>query len=71
MYSWLSDCGTVYPLENGYINFAKQKTTYKSKIPAECDSGYSVKGDSEIECKENGWTKKTSCSKGRNFEYFL
>ena len=61
-----SDCGTVYTLDQGHVDFAGQKTTYDSKVPVKCDDGYEHGGDSEITCGSDGKWSKASCGSGKS-----
>lgn len=60
----LQNCGTVYTLDQGHVDFAGQKTTYDSKVPVKCDDGYEHGGDSEITCGSDGKWSKASCGSG-------
>lgn len=59
----LRDCGTNYGIAHGKVNFTGVNTTYKSKVPVLCDTGYFLHGDSHITCQSDGhWSKFTRCA---------
>lgn len=56
------DCGTMYPLYYGFVNFSGKATTYTEKIAVTCAKGYKIEGDREITCLGNGtWSTHTVC----------
>lgn len=67
------DCGTIYPLHYGFVNFSGRATAYKEKIAVTCAKGYMIEGDREITCLGNGtWSRNTVCklaqeSAGRSY----
>ena len=73
--SWncaFSDCGTLYPLDFGYADFAGKETTYEQKVPVVCEVGYGLEGDPEITCLEDGtWSKNTICAIKSNCSFFF
>lgn len=58
------NCGTVYKIDNGYVDFAGKDTTYDKKVEVDCDDGYEHDGDSEIKCGKDGKWSSTKCSTG-------
>ena len=62
----LTDCGTNYPIENGYVDYKGRATTVGEKVPVFCNPGYDLEGDSDTTCLSDGtWSKFTHCrSKG-------
>ena len=61
MASVFTDCGDVYNLPNGHVNFGNE-TTYNQTAPVHCADGYYIEGDQHITCMADGnWTKNTSC----------
>ena len=58
----VADCGSIYDVEHGIVNFTGQKTTFNHSVPVNCDIGYEVHGDDHIKCLSNGvWSTKSAC----------
>ena len=48
---------------NGKVDFSKRNTKYKARVPVSCNTGYKIKGESEITCGSSGkWSVHTLCS---------
>ena len=61
-FTTLADCGNVYQLADGHVNFTGAVTTYGHKIAVTCKEGYGIVGDSHISCLANGtWSTNTLC----------
>ena len=60
----VSECPTIYHLDNGYVDFFEKDIAYKAIVPIECDFGYFPTGRMEIECQKNGVWSKSECVNG-------
>ena len=59
---YFSDCGTVYKLDHGSVDFSDRDTTYGQSVSVKCEIGYGLQGDSFITCKADGtWSDGPSC----------
>ena len=47
---FISDCGDVYHVENGHVNFTGRDTHFNQTFPVTCFPGYTIKGDNHIMC---------------------
>ena len=61
----------MYELERGYVNFSGKSTKYKDKVEVQCDDGFEIDGDDEIECDKDGKWTKTSCTGGWYMLFFF
>ena len=58
----IADCGNVYTVPNGRVEFGQGDTTFGNTFPVRCDVGYEIKGDPKITCMHHGgWSNGTSC----------
>ena len=58
----IPDCGTNFTLENGYADFHKKDTIYKSRVQVYCRPGFNMRGNDYITCGINGtWSNDTEC----------
>lgn len=55
-----SDCGTL-SVEHGSLT-GSTGTLYGTWATVICDEGYTLDGDSNITCTEDGWTNNTACN---------
>ena len=56
------DCGSLYTLENGAVNFTGIKTIFQHTAPVYCDEGYRIQGSPRITCQSDGqWSQSARC----------
>lgn len=62
LFSLFADCGAIYSIENGNLNFTGRETVFNSSVPVLCDIGYEIYRESEITCLSDGtWSRNTTC----------
>ena len=71
-YFLVVDCGAIYTLPNGFVNFTDKSTTYNELVPVHCDVGFEIQGEHYITCLSDGsWSENTTCqAKGEAFSLF-
>ena len=62
-----SDCGTVYNLENGNVDFVEVEVTYKQKANITCNDGYYYTTHEHIECQSDGKWSEVECRHGKSW----
>ena len=61
------DCGTVYNLENGNVDFVEVDVSYKQRVNISCNDGYYYTTHEHIECLSDGKWSEVECRHGRSF----
>ena len=70
MFFFFADCGDVYELNHGHVNFTGRITTYGETIPVTCNVGYNLAGDTGITCLDTSfWSTTTRCEIVGQYKY--
>ena len=62
----IPDCGTVYNLEDGHVDFVEVDVTYTQKVNITCNDGYYSTTHEHIECLSDGKWSEVECRHGKS-----
>ena len=58
----ITDCGDLYTVANGIVEYGTLDTTYGSLVPIVCNTGFKLSGGTGTECLASGkWSTAVTC----------